>query len=80
MPRRDPEIVPILFQRLGDNAEGIAWQLQLSGVFEVTQPLQAMLMEAGATGKSLIVGAYLVPTEDFFPEEEDPPTQEESRD
>ena len=80
MARRDPEIVPILFARLSDKAEDTVWSLQLSGVFEVTQPLQAMLMEAGATGKSLIINAFLVPTDELYPTEPVPPTEEESSD
>ena len=65
MPNED--IVPILFCRYEDEFDKLAWSSMLSGPFEVTNPLQAMMMEAGSKGMSVVINVSLVPTDTLFP-------------
>jgi len=65
------QIVPILFQRFTDEFEAQDWSLMLSGPYEVTNPLQAMVMEAGSKGMSVVIQASLVPVDVLFPEMEE---------
>ena len=65
------QIVPILFQRFSDEFETSEWSLMLSGPYEITIPLQTMVMEAGAKGMSVVIQAALVPTDVLFPEMEE---------
>ena len=66
------QIVPILFQRFSDEFETSEWSLMLSGPYEITNPLQTMVMEAGAKGMSVVIQAALVPTEVLFPDLDEP--------
>ena len=62
------QFVLIMFNRYADDFEALLWTTQLGGPYEVTNPLQAMVMEAGAKGLAVVINAALVSPEVFFPE------------
>lgn len=65
MARVDPSIVPLIFMRFTDKFEKLDYSIGLTGPFEVTTPLQAMMQEAGAKGMGVVVQAALIPMEDL---------------
>jgi len=71
MAKGGSEIVPLLFQRWKDGFEAVDWTAMLGGPYELTNPIQTMMMEAGQKGMVVIVQASLVPYEEIFPPEEE---------
>ncbi len=71
------QIVPMLFQRFSDEFKTSEWSLMLSGPYEVTNPLQTMVMEAGAKGMAVVIQAALVPIDVLFPEIDELPDPEQ---
>jgi len=61
-----------MFQRWSDDFQEVSYAVPLTGAFEVTTPLQAMLLEAMAKDRGIVIQAALVPLEYFFgvPKEE----------
>ena len=72
----DDQMVPILFCRYSDEFEELAWSSMLAGPFEVTNPLQSMMMEAGAKGMSVVINVSLVPTDILFPMPDELPPED----
>ena len=71
------QIVPILFQRFTDDFTEQEWSMMLSGPYEVTNPLQSMVMEAGAKGMAVVIQSSLVPIDVLFPEIDELPDPEQ---
>lgn len=80
MPQPDPNFVPIIFQVMTDDGKEVDYELWLNGAFEITNPLQTLVMKAGAKGQAVLITAGLVPDptlemiddpEDLEPQPED---------
>lgn len=74
MPKnQDYQTPPMMFIRYRDNFSEMDYSAPLTGPYEVTNPLQAMQMEAGAKQMGIVIQAALVPLDYFFgvPVEED---------
>jgi len=72
--RADDSIVPLIFQRLHEDFGDVDWVVWMSGPYELTNPIQTMMLEAGQKGCAVIVQATLVPSESLVPDEDDSPT------
>ncbi len=59
-------LAPMSLVRLADNFGEIQYALSLAGAFDVTTPLQAAQLEAGARGKCIIIQVTLVDPEIYF--------------
>ena len=70
MPKGDVSIVPLIYQKLGDNFGDADWVVFMNGPFELTNPIQTLMLEAGQKGMAVIVQATLVPAESLY--EDDP--------
>jgi hypothetical protein len=55
-----------MFQRWTDEFQTLDYSSPLQGPFEMTTPLQAMMLEAGAKDKGIVVMAALVDKVVFF--------------
>ncbi len=76
-------IAPMSLIRLADNFGEIQYALALNGAFDVTTPLQAAQLEAGARGKCIILQLTLVDPEIYFgppPDQEGNPSDDEPAD
>jgi len=73
----DEQLTPIMFARFADEFSDLQWSMFLGGPFEVTNPLQAMVMEAGAKGCGIVIQVALVPIETLFPELGEEPVEDE---
>ena len=70
---------PIVFQRWSDDFSEVSYSVPLTGAFEVTTPLQAMLLEAMAKDKGIVIQAALMPLEIFFGVPKEEPDGQQSR-
>lgn len=77
MAKTDPSIVPLIYQKLKDNFGDADWVVFMNGPFELTNPIQTLMLEAGQKGMAVVVQASLVPTEDIFESEDEPTTMDE---
>lgn len=77
MAKGDVSIVPLIYQRLKDNFGEPDWVVFMNGPYELTNPIQTMMLEAGQKGMAVVVQASLVPTEDIFEDEPEPSTMDD---
>ncbi len=61
----------LLYQQFTDDFKEVDWTIIMSGPFELNNPIQALLMEAGQKGMCVIVQASLVPSDVLFPPDEE---------
>lgn len=70
MPNGETSHTVLLYQQYTDDFKEVDWTIIMSGPFELNNPIQALLMEAGQKGMCVIVQASLVPSDVLFPPEE----------
>lgn len=71
-------LAPMSLIRLGDNFGEIQYALSLNGAFDLTTPVTAMQLEAGARGKCIIIQITLVDPEIYYGPPETQPGETEN--
>lgn len=66
MAKQTPDMTQIIFIRLNDNGQDVDYTTPLNGPFDVTNLLQAMVVEASAKGKGIVVTTQITNLQDFF--------------
>lgn len=64
-------LAPMSMIRYTDNFQEVSYALALNGAFDLTTPIQALQLEAGARGKAVIIQVALVDLDMYYNQPQD---------